>query len=335
VRRAAFCFVLSTFFLPWAIYADPPGSTSTVRSLPADEQSSASQPKATPAPRRGDSGSGLTTAHGRFPHTFVENRGQVDERAKLFLRSGHQTLWLTNEGVVFDLLLTGEEARAPTATLAERRIRRPNLPQERLVFSQDFVGANQGATIEPTQLLPGIYNYYFGSDPTRWRAGVRAYAEVVYREVWARIDLRLYGNGRYLEQEFVVKPGGDSSKIRVAYWGIEGLRVAEDGALVIRTAFGKLRESPPAIYQEIDGKRTAATGRFKLLGPTAYTFEVGRYQPRYALVIDPTLVYATYLGGTQEDGAGGIAVDAVGHAYVAGSTLSSSFPTVVGLPART
>src|SRR2546422_9572999 len=79
----------------------------------------------------------------------------------------------------------------------------------------------------------------------------------------------------------------------------------------------------------------AVAGRFKLLGPTAYPFEVGPYQPRYALVIDPTLVYATYLGGTQEDGAQGIAVDAAGHAYVAGSTQSSDFPTVGGLPART
>jgi uncharacterized repeat protein (TIGR01451 family) len=117
----------------------------------------------------------------------------------------------------------------------------------------------------------------------------------------------------------------------VAYRGVEGLRVDEDGALVIRTAFGELKESPPTIYQEIDGKRIAVTGRFKLLGPTAYTFEVGPYQQRYALVIDPTLVYATYLGGSLDDNALGIAVDGNGHAYVAGSTHSTNFPTLNGL----
>ena len=331
IRRALSCIALALILLPWAVHADAPGSTNTVRSLPAEDQSSASQPTATPAPGRGDTARGPTTPHGRLPQAFIENRGQVDERVKLYLRSGRQTLWLTNEGVVFDLLRMAEEARAPTAPPAERRARRSSLPKERLVFSQDFLGANLGATIEPKQLLPSTYNYYLGNDPTRWRTGVRAYAEVVYREIWAGIDLRLYGNGRHLEQEFVVKPGGDPSRIRVAYRGIEGLRIAEDGALVIRTAFGELRESPPAIYQEIDAKRIAVAGRFKLLGPTAYTFEVGPYEPRYALVIDPTLVYATYLGGTGTDRALGIAVDNQGHAYIAGDTVSPDFPTQNGL----
>jgi len=39
------------------------------------------------------------------------------------------------------------------------------------------------------------------------------------------------------------------------------------------------------------------------------------------------LIYSTYLGGSTDDGASGIAVDAAGSAYVTGSTLSSDFPT--------
>ncbi len=39
------------------------------------------------------------------------------------------------------------------------------------------------------------------------------------------------------------------------------------------------------------------------------------------------LVYSTYLGGSGGDGAMGIAVDAEGHAYITGYTISSDFPT--------
>jgi len=39
------------------------------------------------------------------------------------------------------------------------------------------------------------------------------------------------------------------------------------------------------------------------------------------------LIYSTFLGGTADDGASGIALDAAGSAYVTGSTLSSDFPT--------
>ena len=40
------------------------------------------------------------------------------------------------------------------------------------------------------------------------------------------------------------------------------------------------------------------------------------------------LVYSTYLAGNSSDSPGGIAVDASGNAYVAGSTASSDFPSV-------
>lgn len=39
------------------------------------------------------------------------------------------------------------------------------------------------------------------------------------------------------------------------------------------------------------------------------------------------LIYSTYLGGSASDSAWGVAVDSSGQAYVAGSTLSSDFPT--------
>jgi hypothetical protein len=42
------------------------------------------------------------------------------------------------------------------------------------------------------------------------------------------------------------------------------------------------------------------------------------------------LVYATFLGGSDYDGGGAIAVDGVGNAYVAGTTASSEFPTTPG-----
>ncbi len=43
-----------------------------------------------------------------------------------------------------------------------------------------------------------------------------------------------------------------------------------------------------------------------------------------------TLLYSTYLGGTNSDVANGIAVDAAGEAYVAGTTLSKDFPVTPG-----
>jgi hypothetical protein len=62
-------------------------------------------------------------------------------------------------------------------------------------------------------------------------------------------------------------------------------------------------------------------------------FDVGKYDPRHELVIDPqVLLYCGYIGGAQNECAYDIVVDSSGNAYVAGETQSdhSSFPVAVG-----
>ena len=225
------------------------------------------------------------------------------------------------------------EARLPTHGKAAPDPRSSNPESrsiDRLVFSEDFVGARGDPQVEPKAAQPGIYNYFIGNDPKKWVTHVAAYSEVAYRDLWPGINLRLYRSGPNIEQEFVLKPGADLTTVQVAYKGIDGLRVADDGALVVKTAFGELRETKPRLYQEIAGQRVPVEGRFKITGEFAYTFEVKSSQPEYALVIDPTLLYSTYLGGGGADSANGVAVDASGNAYLTGTTLSTDFPTTSG-----
>ncbi len=328
MRRFAPVIVLGLslgLFLPaFARAHDVVDRTATTRSATEREEARAAIPRP-----------GLL---GRLPLAFIENQGQVDPQAKFYLRTGGQTLWLTQQGIVFDLLRTkASVAESPhgtesdAANLAHRLQPHQELAQERLVFTQDLIDAHVSPTIEALDLQPGTYNYFLGNDPAKWRTGVRSYSGVVYRDVWDSIDLKLSGNGRNFEQEFIVKPRGDPTRIRVAYRGIDGLRVADDGSLLIKTAFGELREGVPRIYQEINGRRVAVRGRFKLLSATSYTFELDSYRPQYALVIDPTLVYSSYLGGSSFDAGLAVAVDALGNAYVTGETRSTNFPTTVGV----
>ena len=291
---------------------------------------------------------------------FIENRGQFDSRVKFLVKGNGANLWLTNDGIVFDFQRpAAKQGSATTAKNAgavtthsqssqhfDPRMKSDPPPMERLVFKQKLVGPNPNPTIEARDPQPGIYNYFPTSDPDTWRTHVLAYKEVVYRDIWKGIDLKLFANGPNLEEEFVVHPGADASAVRLAYEGVQGLTVGDDGSLKVATALGDIVETSPRIYQEIAGNSVPLGGSFKIGVQNSYTFEVAKRDEQADLIIDPTviyskpshgkkaaqgsLLYSSFLGGSQYDIGLAIAVDNAGNAYVTGQTSSTDFPTTPG-----
>ena len=353
---ALLAFISSTLVEPvWAAdsaSATAPSSASSAATAPARAHE-ASMPvprtdlpdvprprqsgRATPAPNLSAANQLLQ----RESPVFIENRGQFDARVKFLVRGNGANLWLTNEGIVFDFQRPAQK-QSSDVTGAKRqtfdpRVKSQQPPMERLVFKQKLVSGNANPTIDARDPQPGIYNYFLGSDPNKWRSHVLAYKEVVYRDVWAGVDLKLYANGPNLEEEFIVHPGADASAVRLAYDGIEGLTTQDDGSLRVATAFGDMLETSPRIYQESSGKTIPVAGNFKVNG-NAYTFEISKRDEHSDLTIDPTVLYSTYLGGSAGNDpyranyevATGVAVDAGGNAYVTGYTRSEDFPVTPG-----
>lgn len=197
--------------------------------------------------------------------------------------------------------------------------------------AQDFVrlrieGASASAAPAALEPLPGKVNYLIGNDPSAWHSDVSTFARVSYDEVLPGIDVTYYGtNGGTLEYDFVVAPNTDPGSIRIGFTGAEEV-VLRDGDLVLTTARGAVTQQAPVLYQQIAGRRIPVEGSFELLG-NEVGFAVGAYDPRHPLVIDPTLTYSTYLGGSKDEEGHGIAVSDAGEAYVTGVTYSTNFPT--------
>jgi hypothetical protein len=190
-------------------------------------------------------------------------------------------------------------------------------------------GASPCARAAALEELPGKVNRYAGQDPRRWRLGIPTYARVCYEGVYPGIDLLYYGNQGRLEYDWVVAPGADLARIRLAVQGARSVTVDGRGDLVLQTAGETIRQPAPRLYQELAGRRKIIEGSYRLAGKNEVRFAVGAYDRRRPLIIDPTLVYSTYLGAGA--GASGIAVDPAGNVWVTGVTASpSAFPTTPG-----
>jgi hypothetical protein len=240
----------------------------------------------------------------RAPHglRFVANCGQADARADFVARARGYALFLTATDAAF--AFGGEAVHVRLAGASARA---------------------EGRGVEPA---PGTTSYFRGSDPSKWRASVPAFARVRYDGVYPGVDVVYYGAEGGLEYDFVVAPGADPAAIALSVDG-GAPRVDASGDLVIATRSGELRERRPSAFQLVVGRRHEVACRYELRPDGRVGLRLGDYDRSAPLVVDPTIAYATYLGGSELDAALAVAKAADGSLYVVGSTASLDFP---GLP---
>ena len=282
----------------------------------------------------------LHELYGKLPLMFEANHGQTDPQIRFLSRGNGYSIFLTSSEAVFVLRKSpGEENRQRDAgpqqydpdsfTGLSRRERhgwQASTSDDTAVLRMSLVGANDVPPVNGSEELPGRANYLIGNDPQKWHTNIPTYASVRYGNVYQGIDLVFYGNQQQLEYDFVVAPGADFKTIRLAFEGADQLQIDSAGDLVLQTAGGEIRQQKPVVYQEINGKKQEIESSYTLSGKNEVGFQVGAYDRARPLVIDPVLVYSTYLGGGGNDRGQSIAVDSAGSAYVTGTTTSANFP---------
>jgi len=250
--------------------------------------------------------------YGELPLAFVPNMGQADAKVRL-----------SAQGAGFSFaFLRGEALFAFTKTTKEKT--------QGAAIALRFLGARPDVEPQGRRPRPGRVNYLLGNDPAKWQTNLPTYGEVVYRSVWPGIDVRFRGAEGQLKYEFLLRPGAEVRDIRLAYRGAERLSLDRRGNLLIETPLGSLTDTRPFAYQQRGGKRVPVSSRYLLPQGERYGIAVGAYDRGRPLVIDPGLLYSTYLGGPGSEGGQGIAVDGAGNAYLTGSTNSTNFPTTPG-----
>jgi hypothetical protein len=278
------------------------------------------------------------SSYGNLPLMFEANRGQSDSQVKFLSRGSGYSLFLTAGGMVLALQPLATTASSDFAQTILSLPSHPKLSpirqQEKLVQQHqqsttvtiNLVGAMRNPTIVGEEPLATRVNYFIGRDPSQWLLNVPAFGRIRYRNLYPGIDLVYYGSNHRVEYDFDLAPGADATKIQFAVKGAEALKIDGAGNLVLNVAGTQLLFQTPAIYQESNGVRSPVSGSYVLRDATHVGFAVGSHDRSAPLVIDPVLVYSSFLGGSGDDFPGGIAVDSSDDAYVTGVTDSPNFP---------
>jgi len=266
----------------------------------------------------------IEESFGKLPLSFIENRGQANEKVTYYLQGTQGTIYFTREGIVYDLFAE-KDSGMREKVLQTRKA--PSARLSRLSFTIKPKGARKDMKLAAEERLPSWVNYLTGNNPGTWHVNIPVYKSIVYEGLYQGIDLKVYGTNNQMEYDFIVHPGGNPKDIELSCEGINGLEIDRDGNLLIKTVLTEVKHLQPTLYQEINGKRRPVEGSFQVAQNT-FAFEVKEYDKDYPLIIDPlTLSYSTYLGGSGHyDWGFGIAVDSSGNSYVTGAATGHDFP---------
>lgn len=302
--------------------------------------------------------------YGKMPLDFEVNQGQTDAQVRFLAHARNYTVYLTPKEAVlvvprqskftpgvmhselpalnlgpirFALLELKKSSRELGARLPVNS--RDNFlrnwggladrAEPSVVVRMKLVGANPQPTINGLDPLSDKTNYFIGNDRTKWVTGVPTFTRVKYADVYPGIDLLYHGSQKEMEYDFVVAPGVDPSRVQFELREVSNTSVDEGGDLVLQLNEGELRWRKPIVYQESNGKKRLIPARYIVRDGQRFGFEIGEYDVSKTLVIDPSLIYGTFLGNSGFSEGEAIAVDRDGNACLTGVTSSTEFPTEI------
>lgn len=275
---------------------------------------------------------------------FIENKGQFhDQNGKeredllyMYIRPGIKVQLKPNT-ISFDLFtieadpqsISEAQGYAASHNLDPEDAPLPDFHYKSSRIDLQFSGANEHPEIVAEEMLPDYLNYYLSYTPQSGLTDVKQYNKITYKNLYDNIDLVMIASPdqypvRALAYDFVVHPGGNVNEIRYRYQGANNQEIYDNGTLETSNERGRIFEMIPESYlQNAQGMKVLPVSVSFKKENDFISFNVPHYDVKQSLVIDPTLVWATYAGGLESDEARGLAVDSEDHVIITGRTYSS------------
>ncbi|MBL8751907.1 MAG: hypothetical protein JNK15_01295 [Planctomycetes bacterium] len=261
---------------------------------------------------------------------FVENRGQWDPAVR-FAALGDTAGWLLDDGFTLRF-----ERWAPAATGDRSGPSRIARDVCGAVVRTRFLDA-QTPTWSTGPELAARRNFLVG-ERSRWRDSVPAFGTVTMGEVLPGVAVvfRPLPDGRRgpFEYDLMLQPGADLAGFRARVDGVDRLRLGRDGRLHAEFAIDgtthELVQEPPIAWQETPAGSRPLAVAFRLFDDHTYGFVADGLDPSFAAVVDPGVVWGTFLGGGLTDSVNAMRWrDGLG-VWVGGWASSTDFPTTLG-----
>lgn len=261
-------------------------------------------------------------------YQFIENKGQWPAQVnfKADLNSGY--LYLEEDGLLFDLY-DPQTVNKYVEGHYNKELRRDLDELNWHAYKVSFEGCNDISSVRKEGKSDNYHNYFLGSDKSKWAGKAYSYNEVSYLNVYDGIDFKVYSQLFNLKYDFVVAPGVNPELIKVKYDGQNKLDLVK-GKLHIYTTVNHVIEAAPVVYQIINGERKLIKAAYVQKGNVISYDIQEKYDKSLPLIIDPTVIFATYSGSFSNNFGYSATFDSKGFLYSGSSAFGTQYPTTLG-----
>ena len=140
----------------------------------------------------------------KFPLYFIPNHGQFDGEALFCARTSRYTIWLTKETMIFDSVRRDYTNDGNLHSSHPKYKKRPeNINYEREVSRLIFLNSNHNPLVYPLDCANHRVNYFTGNDKSAWRTNIQTSREILYTNLYDKIDLKVYGVDEAAEGAYI------------------------------------------------------------------------------------------------------------------------------------
>ncbi len=267
-------------------------------------------------------------------NAISNNNIQLDEQIKKTviqtLKEGSKNIWFEKNDGQFGNPAVLYGFRTPFGSMGVYK------NKLRVVTTQSTKGKKAGrqivditfpGSLQNWAVFPGSRSEVKGSYNTKYGAiNALIYNELTLKNVYPGINLRLYaGENGELEFDWLLAKASTHDKIRMNFKGQKRIKIDTDGDIVIKLKYNDMRIVVPETYQVINGtKKLFAAKMTTSENNSTIKYDItGNLNPTLPLVIDPVMMWSTYVHNntsTFDEYLYTIAVNTASEVYACGVT---------------
>lgn len=206
----------------------------------------------------------------KLPPFFLKNEGQIDPRVKYY--EWINSIMFTEEGIFFYLF--SDKNKTP--------------------MKLEFIDSEKEKKFSGEEKINTKVNYFIGDDDSSWIRDIKGYRQVHCKNIYSNIDIQFNAEDDQVYLQIIVKPGGDTTDIKLSFDAIDFLEINEKGLLAIGVKNKKYILKKPLFFQDIKGETSIISGDFYIFDKKTFGFRAAKHNRKFPLIIKQVLIEKAY-----------------------------------------